>query len=148
VVPGAIHFATRRQKKLIAALLFATDPVFRAAYNCESCTPETKEEYGCGGPPRTDTTIWRIDFCLDCNGTDIECPTCKGSNATSVPSCPRSGIEMWVQTLLPYFFEWWQRPESGWPFGNRSRAGQTVQLVKAFEVLSRQMQTREERNVK
>ena len=153
MVSRAVLARKERTKKLIAALLLATDDIFGKAYDCDTCEDEFREKSGCGGGPcdvdMFSAGVWKIDFCLECYGKNPECTECKGSNSTPVWSCPRTMADACSNLLLPYFFEWWHNREAGWPFGNCAMSGQMKQLVSAFRVLSQQQHLIEERkNVK
>lgn len=93
--------------------------------------------------------VWRIDFCVRCDGKDQFCPVCCGRSITPVKRCPRAMCKEHVelQLLVSYFYDYIGSLKNGgpplYPTG-QYRWYQPVKLVQAFRLLSRQEQLNEE----
>ena len=117
-----------------------------AAYDCEICTAEDRKIFGCSGEPDPNIReiypdgLWSFEPCIICNGENLECNECKGSNAFHVWSCPRALATQSAFKLLPYFYDWWYSLQreipTAWPYPG-GRVAQTCHVVQLFELLAK-----------
>lgn len=141
------RFDGGRSKKLIAALLLSVDKATSFCFDCFRCTDEDKKNWGCTRPLNKEDLpdgVWKISFCLACNGKDDNCQFCEGSNITKVWRCPRAIATPEYQMLLPFFFDYhrsisgWGGGQTAWPDG-AGRLFQPTKLVQAFNIMGRLM---------